>query len=58
MKILGKIDMEKYVCKIVEDDDGRVHYTAGATIDADGANGQDGGPVAYRVDDSGSDAVW
>jgi hypothetical protein len=57
MKILGNIDMEKYVCKIVQDDDGRVHYTAGATIDADGANGQNGGAVAYRVDDAGSDAL-
>jgi hypothetical protein len=57
MKILGKIDMEKYVCKIVENDAGSVHYTAGATIDADGANGQGGGAVAYRGDDSGSDAL-
>ncbi len=40
---------------ISEDDDGRVHYTAGAAIDADGANGQHGEPAAYTVDDSGSD---
>lgn len=57
MKVIGTIDTGKHVCEIREDDDGRVFYTAGAAIDADGANGQNGGPAAYRVDDSGSEAL-
>lgn len=44
-------------CDILEDDNGRVHFIADADIDADGANGQNGGQVAYRVDDAGSEAV-
>lgn len=55
MRILGRIRVGEYECEITEDGDGRVHFTAGATIDADGANGQHGGPVAYRADDTGSD---
>lgn len=51
MPILGKIDS----CEINEDPDGRVHFVANADIDADGANGQHGEPVAYRIDDLGSD---
>lgn len=33
--------------KIVEDDDGRVHFVADADIDGDGANGQFGGLPCY-----------
>lgn len=40
---------------INEDKDGRVWYRAGASIDADGANGQNGQPVAYNDTDTGSD---
>lgn len=58
-KILGKIaggkGASKFISTIIEDADGRVHFIADASIDADGANGQNGGPVAYRVDDSGTD---
>jgi len=57
MRELGSITNDGYTCVISEDDDGRVHFTAGAAIDADGANGQNGAPVAYRADDSGSDAL-
>jgi hypothetical protein len=35
----------------------RVWFMAGATIDADGANGQKGGPVAYNNTDTGSDKL-
>jgi hypothetical protein len=41
---------------VVQDDDGRVHWTSGAAIDADGANGQNGNPFAYREDGKGLDA--
>lgn len=44
-------------CDIWEDDDLRVHFTADADIDADGANGQNGARVAYLDDDSGSEAL-
>lgn len=56
-KILGRIDGEGFACDIHEDDDGRVHFIADADIDADGANGQCGGPAAYRTDDSGTEAL-
>lgn len=57
MDILGTITNEGYECTIFEDDDGRVHFTAVADIDADGANGQHTAPAAYRTDDSGTDAL-
>lgn len=41
--------------QIREDDDGRVWYRSGASIDADGANGQNGHPVAYNDTDTGTD---
>lgn len=41
--------------QINEDDDGRVWYRSGASIDADGANGQNGQPVAYNDTDTGTD---
>jgi hypothetical protein len=53
--ILGTIFSDGRNCVIRQDADGRVHFTADADIDADGANGQSGGPVAYKVDNSGSD---
>lgn len=55
MRILGTITNEGFSCTIREDDDGRVFFTADADIDADGANGQNGGPAAYKVGDTGSD---
>jgi hypothetical protein len=47
---------------VYQDDDtdqeeGRVFFTAHCEIDADGANGQEGKPVAYRADDTGSEAL-
>jgi hypothetical protein len=55
MRIIGTITNEGYSCTITEEDDGRVHFLADADIDADGANGQNGGPAAYKVDDSGTE---
>ncbi len=56
-RTLGTIVNEGYACVVTEDPDGRVHFVADADIDADGANGQNGGPVAYTADDSGTDAL-
>jgi len=42
---------------VIQEDDGRVHWTSGGSIDADGANGQNGAPFAYRMDDQGLDAL-
>ena len=39
------------------DEDGRVHFIADADIDADGANGLNGKPAAYRADDHGSELL-
>jgi hypothetical protein len=57
MRILGTITSEGYVCEIREDSDGRVHFIADADIDADGANGQNGGRAAYKADDTGSELL-
>lgn len=57
MRTIGTIINEGYSCTITEDDDGRVHFLADADIDADGANGQNGGPAAYKVDDSGTELL-
>jgi Fungal chitosanase of glycosyl hydrolase group 75 len=54
-RIIGVITGENYNCTISEDDDGRVYFIADADIDADGANGQNGSPAAYMVDNSGSE---
>lgn len=54
-RVLGTIAAENFTSVIEEDDDGRVHFTADADIDADGANGQHGAQAAYTVDDSGSE---
>jgi hypothetical protein len=35
---------------VIQNADGRIHYQCGATIDSDGANGQNGNPFAYRLD--------
>ncbi len=40
-----------------QDDDGRVHWQSHATVDADGANGQNGNPFAYRLDNDGLDDI-
>jgi|SRR5215469_5043187 len=43
---------------VVQDKEGNVLWTSGADIDADGANGQAGGPFAYRYpDDDGLDRL-
>src|SRR5438477_3861858 len=42
---------------VIQDDDGRVHWQGGAAVDADGSNGQNGNPFAYRKDDKGLDAL-
>ena len=57
MRTIGTIESEGYSCKIVEDDDKRVYFTADADIDADGANGQNGGPAAYKADNSGTELL-
>ena len=41
---------------VVQEDDGRVHWTSAAAVDADGSNGQNGNDFAYRADDRGLDA--
>lgn len=56
-RLLGTITGEGFGCEIREDAGGRVYFTADADIDADGANGQNGGTAAYRVDDKGSEAL-
>lgn len=56
-RTLGTISGDGFSCDILEDSDGRVYFTADADIDADGANGQAGGPAAYRNDDSGTEAL-
>ena len=57
MRTLGTITNEGYSCTIKEDDDRRVFFVADADIDADGANGQNGGPAAYKEDDSGTELL-
>jgi hypothetical protein len=56
-RTLDTISGELFDCIISEDQDGRVWFTSGAKIDADGANGQHGGPPAYTIDDSGSELL-
>jgi hypothetical protein len=41
---------------VTQDDDGRVFWTSKAAVDADGSNGQNGNPFAYRADNKGLDA--
>jgi hypothetical protein len=55
MRTIGTISNEGFACEVKEDTDGRVFFTADGDIDADGANGQNGGPVAYRVDNHGTE---
>ena len=61
VKLLGSIENRDrkgellFTSEIMEDEDGRVFFTADADIDADGANGQNEKPAAYRVGDQGSD---
>ena len=56
-RLLGTISAEGFTSDILEEDDGRVHFLADADIDADGANGQNDGQAAYKVDDSGSELL-
>ena len=55
MRTLGTITNEGYSCVVKEDDSLRVFFTADGDIDADGANGQNGGPAAYKADNSGTE---
>jgi len=55
MRTLGTITNEGYSCEIREDDQLRVFFMADGDIDADGANGQSGGPPAYKADNSGTE---
>ena len=55
MRTIGTITGEGYSCVVKEDDDLRVFFTADGDIDADGANGQNGGPAAYMSDNSGTE---
>lgn len=62
MRILGTITETNdnginFVSEIREDDDGRIFFTADADIDADGANGQNGAPAAYKADDTGTELL-
>lgn len=43
--------------EVIQDDDKHVSFTADADIDADGANGQNGGTPAYKSDNGGSEAL-
>lgn len=54
-RTLGTITGEGFTCTVFEDGDGRVHFTADADIDGDGANGQFGAPAAYMADNSGTE---
>ena len=56
-RLIGTITNQGFSCTIREDQNLRVYFTADADIDADGANGQNGGRVAYKKDDSGSEAL-
>jgi hypothetical protein len=42
---------------VQQDPDGRVFWTSGAAIDADGSNGQNGKGFAYQANDKGLDAL-
>src|ERR1700687_5224962 len=55
MRTLGTITNEGYSCIVKEDDDLRVFFTDDGDIDGDGANGQNGGPAAYKADNSGTE---
>ncbi len=57
MRIIGTIEHKGFRCVIREDDRGRVYFVADGDIDADGANGQNGGLAAYRKDGKGSEAL-
>ncbi len=57
MRTIGVIKNEGFDCTITEDDDGRIYFKADADIDADGANGQNGGPAAYKSDNSGTELL-
>jgi hypothetical protein len=55
MREIGRINSEHFLCVIQEDDDLRVFFKADGDIDADGANGQNGAPAAYKADNSGTE---
>ena len=55
MRIIGTITNEGYSCTVKQDDQGRVFFMADGDIDADGANGQNGGPAAYKSDNHGTE---
>jgi hypothetical protein len=55
MRIIATITGEGFVCTIKEHANGSVTFKADADIDADGANGQNGGRPAYTVRNDGSE---
>lgn len=55
MRTLGTIKNEGFTCEVKEEDALRVFFMADGDIDADGANGQNGGPAAYKTDNSGTE---
>lgn len=55
MRTIGVILGEGFKSTINEYEDGRVLFVADADIDADGANGQNGGKPAYMVWNKGSE---
>jgi hypothetical protein len=57
MRTVGVIKSEGFECVITEDNEGRVFFVADGDIDADGANGQNGAPAAYRSDDKGTESL-
>lgn len=57
MRTIGTINGEGFASIIRKDNNGRVYFKADADIDADGANGQNGAPAAYRTDNKGSESL-
>lgn len=53
MRTIATLSGEGFNSVIKEDDNGRVFFKSDADIDADGANGQNGGIGAYRIDNKG-----
>jgi Fungal chitosanase of glycosyl hydrolase group 75 len=56
--LIGTITAEGYTSTILNDTrDSRVHFIGNADLDADGANGCNGRPAAYKADDSGTELL-
>ena len=54
-RTIAVLTAERFSSVIQEMEDGRVRFIADADIDADGANGQNGEPPAYMVDNKGTE---